>query len=171
MGLYKIHLRNFFSMNNTRENAWNFASLFLFFALAAVTGYFMKAGNIDINDISTTELIILTLAIYRVTRVVVFEKIFKYFRDFVKANNRVYFMRTLCFIITCPWCAGVWIALIMVVFYYFIPYGVLLVYIMALSGVASFLVMLSNYLGLGVYEKEKKRNKKPKPPVHHKKEI
>jgi hypothetical protein len=158
-------------MNNTRENAWNFASLFLFFALAALTGYFMKAGNIDIRDISTTELIILTLAIYRVTRVVVFEKIFKYFRDFVKANNRVYFMRTLCFIITCPWCAGVWIALIMVVFYYFIPYGVLLVYIMALSGVASFLVMLSNYLGLGVYEKEKKRNKKPKPPVHHKKEI
>jgi hypothetical protein len=156
-------------MNNTRENAWNFVSLFLFFALVVVTGYFMKAGNIDITNITTTDLIILTLAIYRVTRVVVFEKIFKYFRDFVKANNRVYFMRTLCYIITCPWCAGVWITLVMTVFFFLVPYGVLLVYLMALSGVASFLVMLSNYLGLSVYEKEKKRNKKP--PVHHKKEI
>ncbi len=151
-------------MNNTRENAWNFASLFLFFALVAVTGYFMKAGNIDIIDITTTDLIILTLAIYRVTRVVVFEKIFKYFRDFVKANNRAYFMRTLCYIITCPWCASVWITLVMVVFFFLIPYGVLLVYLMAISGVASFLVMLSNYLGLSVYEKEKKKNKKPKTP-------
>ncbi|MBW6537864.1 MAG: DUF1360 domain-containing protein [Mariniphaga sp.] len=158
-------------MNNTKENAWNFASLFLFFALAAVTGYFMKAGNIDIREISTTDLIILALAIYRVTRVVVFEKIFKYFRDFVKANNRVYFMRTLSFIITCPWCAGVWIALVMVIFFYFIPFGVLLVYIMALSGVASFLVMVSNYLGLGVYEKEKNRDKKTEPPAQNKKEI
>ncbi len=149
-------------MNNSGENAWNFASLFLFFGLVAVTGYFLEAGNLDIRNISLTDLIILALAIYRVTRVVVFEKIFKYLRDLVKANNKVYFMRTLCFIITCPWCAGVWIALAMVVFYYFIPYGVLLVYIMALSGVASFLVMLSNYLGLSVQEKEEKKEKNTK---------
>jgi hypothetical protein len=149
-------------MNNTKENAWNFTSLFLFFALVAVTGYFLEAGNIDIRDISTTDLIILILAVYRVTRVVVFEKIFKYFRDFVKANNRVYFMLTLQSIITCPWCAGVWIALVMTVFFFLVPYGVLLVYIMAISGVASFLVMASNYLGLSVYDKEDKRNKRPK---------
>ena len=149
-------------MNNSRENAWNFASLFLFFALIGITGYFLETESIDITNISTTDLIILTLAIYRVTRVVVFEKIFKYFRDLVKANNRVYFMRTLCYIITCPWCAGVWIALIMVVFFFLVPYGKLLVYIMAVSGVASFLVMLSNYLGLSVYEKEKDRKKPDK---------
>ncbi len=147
-------------MNNSKENAWNFASLFLFFALVAGTGYLLEAGNKDITSLSTTDLIILTLAIYRVTRVVVFEKIFKYFRDLVKANNRVYFMRTLCYIITCPWCAGVWIALIMVVFFFLVPYGKLLVYLMALSGVASFFVMLSNYLGLSVYEKEKTRSDK-----------
>jgi hypothetical protein len=50
----------------------------------------------------------------------------------------------------------------MTVFFFLVPYGVLLVYIMAISGVASFLVMASNYLGLSVYEKEDKRSKKPK---------
>lgn len=146
-------------MNNSKENAWNFASLFLFFALVAVTGFLMKEYGHDITAASTTDLIMIALAIYRVTRVVVFEKIFKYFRDFVKANNNPYFMRTLCSIITCPWCAGVWIALVMIVFFFLIPFGQLMVYLMALSGVASFLVMVSNYIGLSVYEKEGKRNK------------
>lgn len=147
-------------MSNSTENAWNFASLFLFFTLVTVTGYFMDLNGHDITQTSTTDLIILALAIYRVTRVVVFEKIFKYFRDFVKANNNPYFMRTLTSIITCPWCAGVWIALIMVIFFFLIPFGQLLIYLMALSGVASFLVMLSNYVGLSVYEKEGNRSKK-----------
>lgn len=147
-------------MSNTQENAWNFTSLFIYFALVVATGYGMELQGIDIREISITELIIIILATYRVTRVVVFEKIFKYFRDFVKRQNKWYVMRTLCSIIVCPWCAGVWIALAMVVFYYFIPYGILVVYLMAISGVASFFVLMSNILNLDIKRRQKEREEK-----------
>ncbi|MFP4288094.1 MAG: DUF1360 domain-containing protein [Bacteroidota bacterium] len=146
-------------MSTSKENAWNFTSLFLFFGLVLLTGYGMEMNDLDIREITLTDLIILMLAVYRVTRVVVFEKIFKFFRDFVKNNSGSYVMRTLCSIITCPWCAGVWISLVMVIFFYFIPFGQLLVYIMAISGVASFLVLLSNSLNLDIKKKQKDNRK------------
>lgn len=147
-------------MNNTKQNALNFASLFVYFALLLFVGFLLKRKGFSVTDLSVREIIIIMLASYRLTRILVFEKILKFFRDFVKSNQRYYILNTVRFIITCPWCAGVWITLIIIVFYYLIPYGIFLVYILAISGVASFLVLIANLVGLSVEGKQHRRPKK-----------
>ena len=139
-------------MEQPKQNAWNFASLFVYFALLITAGYLIEKRGIDITQTSVKDLIIIMLASYRLTRIVVFEKIFKFFRDFVKSQEKFALLTTLRFIITCPWCMGVWMSLIVVLLFFVVPYGKIIVYIMAISGVASFIVMLANYMVLSVNE-------------------
>jgi hypothetical protein len=146
-------------MINSKQNAWNFASLFVYFLLLVLVGYLLEREKIDITSLTFRDLAFITLATYRLTRIVVFEKIFKFCRDFVKARQDYKVFNTIRYIITCPWCAGVWMALVTVVFYLLVPYGKFLVYILAISGVASFLIMLVNAVGLIVEEKQSKVKK------------
>ncbi len=135
-------------MKNSRQNACNFISLFFYFSLLAFVGYLLHLRGFNIRDVSIKELIIITLASYRLTRIMVFEKIFKFFRDFVKSRPDYYVFNTIKFIITCPWCMGVWATLLAVVFFFLIPFGDLLVYILAMAGVASIIVTVSNLMVL-----------------------
>ncbi len=141
-------------MDNTKQNAWNFASLFAYLFLVILVGFILEKKGFSINDVTLKDLIIITLASYRMTRILVFEKILKFLRDFVKSKQNYSVLNTIRYIITCPWCAGVWITLVIVVLYFLVPYGIFLVYILALSGIASFLVLLANLIGLKIEEKQ-----------------
>ena len=145
-------------MENTNQNAWNFTSLFVYFILLIIVAALVESEDVDISEIKTKDLIIMMLATYRLTRIVVFEKIFKFFRDFVKARTKHPLLNTLRFIITCPWCMGVWMALIVVLLFFVIPYGKIIVYIMGIAGVASFFIMLANYMVLEVHELQFRKN-------------
>jgi hypothetical protein len=147
-------------MENRKQNLLNFSSIFIFFGLIVLVGYVLDLYGYNIRNITTRDFIILTLASYRLIRIVVFEKIFKYARDFIKSNNKYYFFSTLQFIVTCPWCAGVWLVLIMIVFFYLIPYGDLLAYALAIAGVASFIVNTINLIGLHLDEKQERKIRK-----------
>ncbi len=95
------------------------------------------------------------------TRIIVFEKIFKYLRDVFKKRDNLYVIGTLSNIITCPWCAGVWVTLIIIVFYYLVPFGMLLAYVLALAGLASLVILYSNMLQMRADRKQRihERNK------------
>jgi hypothetical protein len=97
---------------------------------------------------------LMVLASYRLTRILVFDKIFKLFRDFFRAHQRLYIFFVIKEIITCPWCAGVWVALTIVAIYFLVPFGQLFIILMAISGVASFVVIMVNYVGLSTEEKQ-----------------
>ncbi|MCK5135125.1 MAG: DUF1360 domain-containing protein [Bacteroidales bacterium] len=133
-------------MTERKHQAWNFWSAFVFFGLVVLMGYLLEKKGIDIKEMSLKEAVVIILASYRMTRILVFEKIFKYFRDMLKRREDLYLVGTINSIITCPWCAGVWVTLTIVIFYYLVPYGVLLVYVLALSGVASIVILFSNVL-------------------------
>lgn len=133
-------------LNERKHQAWNFWSAFVFFGLVLLVGYLLRQKGVDIRELTFKEAVIVILASYRMTRIVVFEKIFKYLRNVLKKREDLYVIGTLSSIITCPWCAGVWVTLIIVVFYFLIPFGVLLVYVLALAGVTSMVILLSNLL-------------------------
>jgi len=145
-------------MDSPKQNAWNFASLFVYFIFLVTVAALIENRGIDITKTSGRDLLFIILATYRLTRIVVFEKIFKFFRDFVKTGHRFFFLTTLRFIITCPWCMGVWMSLIVVLLFFLIPYGKFIVYIMAVSGVASFMIMMANYLVLSIHEQQYRKN-------------
>ncbi|MFO7658653.1 MAG: DUF1360 domain-containing protein [Bacteroidales bacterium] len=141
-------------MDNPKQHAINFASLFIYLAFLILAGFILKTQGLDPRDLAIREIVVLALASYRLTRILVFEKILKFLRDFVRSKKNVSALNTVRYIITCPWCAGVWVTLVIAVLYFLVPYGVFLVYILAISGVASFLVLLANLLGLKIEEKQ-----------------
>ena len=146
-------MANILHKPNHKQKSWNFlATLFYILCLFAL-GYILKVNDIEANDIKLRDMILMTLATYRMTRLLVFDSIFKLFRDFVKDRSRYLIFYVTREIITCPWCAGVWAAVIIVAIYYLVPFGKILIILFALSGVASFIVILVNYFGLAAEEK------------------
>jgi hypothetical protein len=135
---------------NSGQHAWNAISILAYAVLTALLGYGIYRTGQDIEALKTRELLLLMLATYRLTRIIVFEKIFKFFRDFVKTRSVNPLFNTLRAIITCPWCAGVWVALFILAFYFLVPYGRLFILLLALAGVATFIILLSNILGLKI---------------------
>jgi len=142
-------------MSERKHQAWNFWSAFFFFGMVALMGYLLEKKGVDLKEISFKESVIIILAAYRMTRILVFEKIFKYLRDALKKREGLYVVGTLSSIITCPWCAGVWVTLTVIVFYFLVPYGVLLVYVLALAGIASLVILVSNLLHMWTEGKQK----------------
>ncbi len=142
-------------MNDRKHQAWNFWSAFVFFGLVAFMGYLLEKKGIDIKEITLKEATILILASYRMTRILVFEKIFKYFRDVLKRREDLYIVGTLSSIITCPWCLGVWVTLFIIVLYFLVPYGDLLVYVLALAGIASLVILFSNLMHMRTEGKQR----------------
>ena len=147
--------------NERKHQAWNFWSAFVFFGAVLLVGHFLKRQGVDIRDLSLKEAVLVILATYRMTRILVFEKILKHFRDALKKRENLYVIGTIHSMVTCPWCAGVWVTLIIIVFYFLIPYGDLLVYVLALAGLASMVILLSNLLHMyterrqRIHQKEK----------------
>ncbi|MFO7933380.1 MAG: DUF1360 domain-containing protein [Bacteroidales bacterium] len=133
-------------MNERKHQAWNFWSALVFFGLVVLTGFLLREQGIDIRDMTFREAVVIILASFRMTRIVVFEKIFKYLRDVIKKKEDYYVIGTIRSIITCPWCLGVWTTLVMIIFYYLVPYGDLLTYVLALAGIATLIILLSNLL-------------------------
>jgi hypothetical protein len=141
--------------NERKHQAWNFWSAFVFFGAVVLVGYLLEKKGVDIEEITLKEALIVILASYRMTRILVFEKIFKYFRDVLKKRESLYVIGTLSSIITCPWCAGVWVTLTIVLFYYLVPYGSLLVIVLALAGVASIVILYSNMIHMRTDRKQR----------------
>ena len=139
-----------------RHKFWNFLATIIYIILFILTGYIFKRKEINIEEIRLWEMFLLALATYRLTRILVFDKIFKFFRDFIRSKSKLYLFYVVREIITCPWCAGVWTAMLIVVVYFLVPYGKLLIYLLAISGVASFFVIFVNYFGLSTEEKQHK---------------
>lgn len=155
-------------MSERKHQAWNFWSAFIYFGLVVLTGWLLERKGLDITQMTLRDFILIVLATYRLTRVVVFEKIFKYLRDLLKSRQNLYLIGTLSSIITCPWCAGIWITLVMVIFYFLVPYGILLVYVLALAGVASVVILISNLLHMRAEQKQRihYREKSDRPGSH-----
>ncbi len=152
-------------LNERKHQAWNFWSAFVFFGAVLLVGYFLNRAGIDIRDLTMKEAVLVILATYRMTRILVFEKILKHFRDALKRRENLYVIGTIHSMVTCPWCAGVWVTLIIIVFYFLVPYGALLVYVLALAGLASMVILVSNLLHMYT-ERRQRMHQKDKYPDH-----
>jgi len=152
-------------LNERKHQAWNFWSAFVFFGAVLLVGHFLKREGVDIRDLTMKEAVLVILATYRMTRILVFEKILKHFRDALKRRENLYVIGTIHSMVTCPWCAGVWVTLIILVFYFLVPYGALLVYVLALAGLASMMILVSNLLHMYT-ERRQRIHQKDKFPDH-----
>ena len=137
-----------------RHKFWNFLATIIYLACWVMLGFLLQKKAIKIEQVRIWEFFLLALATYRLTRILVFDKIFKLFRDFIRSKSKLYAFYVVREIITCPWCAGVWTAMLIVILYFLIPFGNVLIYVLAISGLGSFFVIFVNYFGLITEEKQ-----------------
>ncbi len=136
------------------ERIWNFISMIVFLILLAGAGVLMLNRDTGITDISTFDLLVISIATYRMMRLVVYDRIFKLFRDIFKSFQGTGLGDSVSTIVTCPWCAGVWISLFNVVIFLLVPFGQLFIYVMGIAGVATFFQIGVNIMGLTAEEKQ-----------------
>ena len=141
---------------------WNFWAAMFFILCVIGLGFGLQFKGIATEDFTLGNITLMVLATYRLTRILVFDKIFKLFRDFFRTHQRLYVFFVIKEIITCPWCAGVWVALTIIALYFLVPFGQLLIILLAISGIASFIVILVNFVGLSTEEKQFDMRKKTK---------
>jgi len=153
----------------TDQYFWSFVFA-LFFLILVVMGAIILETEAYLTwyDLGTLDYLIITLATWRLTRLMVYDTITRFIReqffDVIKAGRGFRLekpktgpRRLLAELFSCPWCASVWAGTIVLFAYLVTPYAVFPLAILALSAVASFLQILSNLLGHNA-EKAKKQN-------------
>ncbi len=128
-------------------NFWNFifSDFFIFVLIGAL--WLMKATRGGyLSAVSPFDAILMSLAAFRVTRLVVYDKISKWFRDLFAGSTNG-FMRTVEDLLNCPWCIGFWSALIIVVCYFIFPWAWSVILFLAIAGAGSFMQIYANQVG------------------------
>lgn len=143
----------------TDQYFWNLVFTIFFVGLIAMGAIILETeARIAFEDLTAVDLMLITLATYRLIRLFVYDAITKFFReqfwDVQESKGKILLVkpakgprRTLADLLSCPWCFGAWAAATVTFFYLLTPYAQLPVLILAVAGVASFLQLLSNLVG------------------------
>ncbi len=114
------------------------------------------------DSISLFDLALVSLAAFRLTRLFVYDKITQFVRDWflvkrvekadgelliIRSPHRSGPLRTISELLGCPWCFGVWAALVVLFFYALTPLAWFPILLLAVAGVGSFLQILANMIG------------------------
>ncbi|MCX7861609.1 MAG: DUF1360 domain-containing protein [Bacteroidales bacterium] len=130
------------------EYFWNFVYTIIFLIITFLIANFLIQNAFLIQQLSVFEFIVLTLAAYRLTRLLVYDKVLNFIRDGIKnSNSENGFIKSSQYFLTCPWCAGIWMSLFISAFYLYCDLGKFFAYILAISGVASFIHITITLLG------------------------
>ncbi len=120
----------------------------LFFVVLVLGGmnWVMSAGFMHIF-IPIEDMIIMSLAIFRLIRLASYDVITKFIRDAVGKAPTDSFVGTFSALLNCPWCTGLWFSFFVVFAYYLSPLSWPVILVLALAGVASFFQVVSNLVG------------------------
>lgn len=153
-------------------NAWRFifsnVFILLFFLVVAFLMFFHKkfyfSNNFWDAPLGIFDFLIVVLATQRLTRLMVNDTIMLWFRDFFwdseeefnKQEGITYvsrkkpisgFRRTMADLLSCPWCIGVWLSLLVVAIYYLGPIGRVFIFVLAVASLSSLLQIFANLIG------------------------
>ena len=145
------------------QNTWNFVFSAFFIAVLVAAIWAIREINGEFPaSISLFDFVLLSLAAFRVTRLVVYDKIARWFRELFAdtrefSENGIIFVEvkpygtgirhTVHDLLQCPWCIGVWSALIVTFFYFVYPWAWFVILFLAIAGVSSLLQVTANLIG------------------------
>lgn len=130
-----------------RIHFWNL-TLTLFYAVVVLLGVWWLATNrLIFYDVPVRDLILISLATFRLVRLFSYDVIMQFVRDWFKDARPDSFLHTLGALINCPWCTGLWFSFLVVFFYFATPYSWPVILVLALAAFASLFQVFANYLG------------------------
>ena len=143
----------------------------------AVWGMYAIRGGFLVS-VPPFDALIMSFAAFRITRLVVYDKITRWFRELFAETRTVEkdgvnyveirtlpngFRHTIYDLLNCPWCIGIWSALIVVFCYFVFAWAWSVIFFLALAGAASLIQVIANGVGwraenLKLEAKEKDRD-------------
>ncbi len=138
-------------MNPTRYTlgykVWNFIFSVLFLGVLAAAIWEMREirGGFLVS-VPPFDALLMTFATFRITRLVVYDRITLWFREFF-ADRKSAFMTVVADLLSCPWCIGIWAALVVVFTYFVFDWAWSVIFFLALAGAGSLLQVLANGIG------------------------
>lgn len=130
-----------------RIHFWN-TVFTLFFVLVATLGFgWLFAIDRVFYDIPTRDLVLLSLAIFRLVRLFTYDVITQFIRDGLAGGKPDTLRHTLGALLGCPWCTGLWFSFVVVFAYFATVFSWPFILVLALGAVASLLQILANAIG------------------------
>ena len=130
-----------------RIHFWNLF-LSLFFLLLVVLGIsWLSAAHRIFYAVPVRDIMLMSLAIFRLIRLFTYDVITKFFRDWFVDARPDTFRHTIGALVNCPWCIGLWFSFFVVFFYFSTVYSWPIILGLALAGVASLIQVGANWLG------------------------
>jgi hypothetical protein len=130
-----------------RIHTWNLIFSAFFAVLVIYSIWWLAASRLIFYDIPVRDLVLISLAIFRLVRLFSYDVITQFIRDWFVGARENSFGHTLGALLNCPWCTGLWFSWFVVFFYFALPYSWPVIIILALAGVASLIQVLSNWIG------------------------
>jgi hypothetical protein len=126
-----------------RIHIWNTILSLFFAALVIAADYWLFKTGRMFYDVP----VLIALATFRLVRLFTYDHITKFIRDWFSGSKETSLAGTLGALLNCPWCTGLWFSFLVVFSYFATPFAWPIILILALAGLASFFVMLSNWIG------------------------
>lgn len=130
------------------QNGWNFLFSVFFVGVLGVSVWWVGQGPGGYpSAIPPFDALLIALAAFRITRLVVYDKIAQWLRDLFAGAPMGTFRHTVADLLACPWCIGFWGALVAVVVYFTLSWAWFVILFLALAGLASLLQVIANAIG------------------------
>ncbi len=130
--------------------------LSVFYVVVAVAAYSWLAVNGRLAQwVPLGDFFLMAFAIFRLVRLFTYDSITQFIRDWFHGKSTTSFLGTLGTLVNCPWCTGLWFALVVVFGYFATPAAWYLILVLALASIASFFQLLSNLIGWSAEAKKK----------------
>ena len=141
------------------QHAWN-ALIFILFPVLVVVTYrlFESQGYLQtLFSLSVFDLLLISLATFRLIRLVCFDKIFSFarvvFYDTLPDGTMIKppkgFRRAVAELMECPWCVGIWASCVITVFYVVTPLGRFFAILLMTAALGTFFQVISRRVGAG----------------------
>lgn len=132
---------------SNEQDFWNFISILFFLLVFALIYYSFMAGNLSVfYSASFLDLFLLSFATLRIIRLLSYDKVTSFMRDFFNKRDKGV-GKTAYELLICPWCTGIWVAMLIVPFYFLTEIGKIFVLIAAVAGIGSLIQVALNIMG------------------------
>lgn len=135
--------------NGNDQYFWNFAYSVLFAVLVAAAVYYLNAHNILPRAITVFDFVLLVLATFRLVRLFVYDSVTNFIRDHFKQYEQGP-GKTMSNLLGCPWCTGIWMALLVSFAYFATPLAWYPLLVLAIAGAATFIQITILKIGHGL---------------------
>lgn len=125
-------------------NIWNTFSGLLFVALLIWSMVAFKGLGMVPTSIPPFDFLLVTLAVFRLTRLIAYDTITQFFRDWFVGAHPESLRGTMGTLVNCSWCVGIWFGLIVPFAYFATPYAWYVILVLALAALGSLLQVFVN---------------------------